>query len=130
MFVLIFWVHLKPFHEFGGIVSCQIIRMVHQLPMEWNGCLNALYYKFVQCPAHFIDGLFPGLGSGNQLGNHGVVVGWDNVSTIYVGIQSHPVSSRCMQGSDFSRRWPKIIVWILGVDPAFDGMQFWKVVFP
>src|SRR5690606_1957487 len=57
MTVLIFWIHYKAFHEFGGIVSRQIIRMFHKLSVKGDGGLDPFDHKLVQGPAHLVDGL-------------------------------------------------------------------------
>src|SRR6056297_1057557 len=130
MFVFIFRVHFKILHEFGGVVACQIIWMIHQLTVEGYGSLNPFDHKFVQGPSHFVDGLFPCLRSGNQLGNHGIIIRRNHVSTIHMRVQANPVATRCMQSGNFSRGRPKVVVWIFRIDSALDGMQLRKIVFP
>ena len=108
MFVLIFWIHLEPFHKFGGVIARQIIGVVHQLTMERNRGLYPLDHKLVQGPSHLVDGLFPGLGRGDQLGDHGIVIGRNHIAAVHVGVQTYPVPTWGVQGRNFSRGWPKI----------------------
>ena len=102
--------------------------MVHQLPMEGYRGLDTLDHKLVQGPFHLVDGFFPRLCRGNQLGDHRIVVGRYAIATVYVGIHTYAMTTWYMQGSNLARRRPKIVVRVLRIDPAFYGVQFWEIV--
>ena len=103
--------------------------MIHQLTVKRNGRFDPLDHKFIKGAFHFIDGLFSCLCSGNQLGNHRVVVRGNHIAPIDVGVESNPMSTRSVQGLNHSWRWTKIIIWILGIDTTFDRVEFGIIVF-
>ena len=121
----LFGYHFKTFHKFCSIISIDIVRVVHQLPVKGYGRLYAFDYEFVQRSSHFIDGLFTRLSRGDELSNHAIVVGRNTVSTVDMRIHSYTVPSWDMQGCNPSRGWPEIVVRVFCIDSAFDGVQFW-----
>ena len=84
--------HHKALHEFCGVITRQIIWVVHQLPVERNSCLDALNHKLIQSALHLENRLFSGLGSSDQFSDHRVVIGRNHITAVDVGIQSNSVS--------------------------------------
>ena len=40
-------VHFKTLHKFCSVISCNVIRFVHQLAVKRNGCFDAFDIKLV-----------------------------------------------------------------------------------
>src|SRR6056300_775998 len=103
--------------------------MVHKFTMKRNGGFDAFNDKLIQSPSHFVDGLFSGLCRSNKLGDHRIVMGGYDIASIYMSVQSHPMTSRKMKGCDSSWTGSKIIIRIFRIDSAFDRMHLRKIVF-
>jgi hypothetical protein len=65
----------------------------------------------------------------NQLGNHGVVIWWNGISSIYVCVNSDSMSTRTMVISNFPRTRSKVLLWIFCIDTALNRMHLWIVIF-
>src|SRR5690606_11040853 len=76
---------------------------------------------FRQGDAHAGNGLLAGIAIGDQLADHGVVVGRHRIAGKDVGVHAHarpawhvPVCDAPRAGDELER--------VLGIDPAFDGV--------
>ena len=58
----------------------------------------------------------------DQLADHAVVVGGDPFTRTAVRVEPYAIAVRRVPAGDVAGRGPEVVVGILGVDPAFDGM--------
>ena len=89
--------------------------------MERNGCFDSLYNELIQGTFHLSDGLFTGLSGCDEFGNHGVIVGWDSIPCIHMGIKAYTEAPRGMESGDTTRRRTKIIERVFRIDTALYG---------
>src|SRR5580765_4519089 len=97
--------------------------------MKGNCSLHPFYYIFSKCAVHGVDGFTPGPGYGYDFTNHGIIIRRDGISGINVRIYAYPMTTGLVEGSYSSRRRPEIIIWIFCINPAFDGMALWLIVY-
>src|SRR5580692_4951471 len=93
-------------------------------------CLNTFDHIFAQRPVHRIDRLFPRPGDSNDLGNHGIIIRGYRIARIRMTVDPDTMPPRLMQHIDPARRRPEIIIGVLSVDPAFDGVPLRFVIQP
>ena len=91
--------------------------------MKRHRSLNTGNVVLVQRAAHSIDCIDPRGADRNYFRNQRVVVRRNGVAGIDVRIDSHAPAAWSIIKIDPARRWLKIVVWVFGIDPAFDGMQ-------
>ena len=78
--------------------------------------------QFLECPAHPGEGLEPVRGMDDELAQERVVVGRNRVSGLHVRVPSHAGTAGNSDRGDPAGRRAEVVVRILGVDAAFQGM--------
>ena len=102
--------------------------MVHELPVEGNGRLNAFDNEFVEGSLHALNGLLAVAAGANEFGNHRVVVRGNRIARINVGVDAHAVAPRGVERGNLAWARTKVVVGIFGVDAALDGVLVRLVV--
>ena len=92
------------------------------LPVQRDRRLDTLDDQLVEGPAHPGDGLEPGRGMDDQLAQERVIVGRDGVAGLHMRVPPHARAARHPDRGDLAGRRAKVVVRVLRVDPAFDGM--------
>ena len=85
--------------------------------------VDALDDELLQGPLGPRHRLLPVHAPDDQLRQHGVVEGRDDVLGVHVAVHPHPVSARRVETRDLARGGHEVPVRVLGVDPAFDGVS-------
>src|SRR5690606_2052790 len=98
--------------------------------MEGNGGLDPVDDKFLQSPLHPDDDFFPRLPADDQLGDHGVIVGWNHVTGIYMAINPYADTARKVEVNNLPWAWSKPVQRIFGIDPTFHGVELGEIIFP
>ena len=88
--------------------------------MQGDGGFDALDVQFAEGPLHAGDGLAPGRLVDDQLADHRIVVGRDDVAFVDVRIEPHAESAGDAQPRDRARRGAEVLVRVFGVDAALD----------
>ena len=96
--------------------------MFHKLFVERDGCFDTLYDELVQSALHLSYSLFACLSCCDEFGNHRVIVGWDGIASIHMGIKTYSESPRGMESSDTARRRTEVIEGVFRIDTAFYSM--------
>src|SRR5574343_54744 len=91
--------------------------------------MHPFNYKLFQSSFHLHDTLFTCLSTHNQLGNHTVVVGRNDVVSISMCVNANTVTTWNVEVQDFTRTWTEVVVWIFCIDTAFDSVFEWLVIF-
>src|SRR5882762_3011911 len=98
--------------------------------MERYRRLDPLDHILAQRTMHRIDRLLPRTGDSDDLGDHTIIIGRDRIPRICMRIHPDAMTAGLMQHIDTARRRPEIIIRILRIDPALDGMTLWLVIEP
>ena len=61
---------------------------------------EAVYHQLGEGGAHFADGLLAGFGADNELAQHGIVVGRNNVVLVDGAVKAHVGATRHVQDGD------------------------------
>ena len=121
--------HYKAIHESCRVITGQIIRVIHQLAMERNGCFDPFDNELIQGPFHLVYCFLPGLSGSDQLGDHGIIIRGYGITAVNMGIQPDAMSAWGMQRCNPAGAWPESVIRIFRIDPAFYGMKFWEIIF-
>ena len=79
--------------------------------------------EFAQAAVHAVERLSVRARRDRQLDEHGVVIRRDDSAVDAEGaIEAHPESAGASIGEDFAKIRRKSVFWILGGDPALDGI--------
>src|SRR5690554_146417 len=97
--------------------------------MKGNGSLHPVYDKFLQSPFHSHDYFLTGLPADNQLGDHRIVIGRDDISGIHVAINPNPYPTGKVEVDDFAWTGPEAVKRVFCIDPAFHGVQLGEIIF-
>src|SRR5690606_39799608 len=81
--------HLESLHKLSGVISCNIIRMIHKLSMERNSSLNSFYHKLIQRSLHLSNRFFSSLSSRNKLRYHRIIVRRNHITVIDMRSEEH-----------------------------------------
>ncbi len=96
-------------------------RVVHQLLMQRDIGVDAFHHHLGQRGAHAGDGLLTRVAVSDDLADHGIVIGRDEIVVVHMRIDADAGAAGHMPVGDASgRRYES--VGVLGVDAAFDRM--------
>lgn len=84
---------LEIVEEFGIEISREKALILHQLKVERYRGLYPFYHIFTKRPVHGIDGFMPRLCDGNELADHGVVIGRNDISRIHMTVNPYAVTA-------------------------------------
>ena len=96
--------------------------MINDLILKIYIGLNALNDQLSQGASHLGNGLLPILSMYDQLKQHGIIIGRNDIITVNMRIQPHAVSAGQMDIGDLSGTGHKVSGWILCIDPALQRM--------
>ena len=80
----------EALQERGRHVPLLEVWVVKDAFVEWDGGLDAFDDKFVERPAHAGDGFLPVAPMGDDFGDHGIVMRYDQGIGFHGGIYSDP----------------------------------------
>lgn len=113
-------------HEFlhirRGRLAFDEDRVGHNGFVKRNGGLNTSNDILTECAIHTLDGRLSIATVADELADHGIVVGWNDVTAINVRIDPHSVAPGRIIEADGAGRWDEISGWIFSIDPTFDRM--------
>src|SRR5271157_425631 len=90
--------------------------------MERDGGLDALDHVLIQRPSHAVYGAGARRVPDDELGHQGVVVWRNLVARVGAPVNAHARASRSHVRRDLARRREEVLLGVLGVDAALDGM--------
>src|SRR5690606_15590542 len=96
-------------------------RILHQFAMQRDIGLHAFDYHFRQGDFHARYGLLACVAVGDELGDHGIVVGWHGIACEHVRIHADTGAAWRVPVGDPART-RRELERVFGVDPAFDGV--------
>src|SRR5690606_26801344 len=99
--------------KIGGYVATPEIRVVNNLEVKEDGRGNAINLEFIKGSGHPVDGFFPVLPPGDQLGDERVVIRGDGITRICATVHPHPRSAGRVIELDLARGGHKVLIWIL-----------------
>lgn len=79
---------IKGIQEFGRKISGGKFGVIQQRQVKGDCGLDAVDNKLCQGPFHANDYFLSGLATYDQLGNHGIVIGGNNITGIYMAVNS------------------------------------------
>src|SRR3989339_1148369 len=88
------------FQELGGKSAGTEFVGVENLFVQGNGGLHALDHELLERAAHAAHGLVAGAAVADELGDHGIVVGRDDVARIHVLVDAHARAARRIKRLD------------------------------
>src|SRR5690554_2339494 len=95
--------------------------ILHELAVQWNIGLHAFYDHFRQGDLHAGNRLFARVAIGDELGNHGVVIGRHHVAGEHMRIHAHARTARRMPVGNAARAGRELER-VFGIDAALDGV--------
>ena len=93
---------------------------MHDRLLEGNRGLDSSDHVFVESPRHAFDTSGATGGGGDDFGDHRIVIRWNRVAGVGVGVDADASPAWCVVEVDIAWARLKIFLWILGVDSAFD----------
>src|SRR5579883_1591919 len=102
--------------------SLDEVAVAEDAAVEGERGLDAFDHQFVEGPAHGSDGLVAVHGMDDQLADERVVVGRDAVTDLDVRVPAHAGPSRDAEGRDLAGRGAEVVVGVLGIDSALEGV--------
>src|SRR6218665_1781037 len=91
--------------------------------MKRNGGFNSFHIKFAEGAFHARNDFVARLSRYDKFSDHGVVVGGDGITRIYMTVAAYAVSAGLVHGSNFSGGGTKAIRRSLGIDATFHGVK-------
>ena len=108
--------------EVGGVDAPAELGVVQHGFLERDGGLDSLDDVLVECPVHFVHGIAAAGAEGDQLGDHGVVMGRDGVAGVGVAVEAHAASAGGEVHINLAGAGTEVIPRILGIDAALYGV--------
>src|SRR3990172_7211090 len=119
------WVLLSrlivPLHEFRGYVALLKVRLGEDLFVHGNSGLHSLDDELIERPLHSPDGVIPRVRVDDQFGDHGIIIGRDDVLGVRGRVNAHAGPTRRIKRRDRARRRRELF-WTLRIDPAFNAV--------
>ena len=110
------------FDELGVDIAGTEIIVPENLLMQWNGGLYPFHLELLKGTIHDFDGIATGGAVGNNLGNQGIVIRLNGQVGSKAAVKTHPRATWLMPFGNLSWGWHKVVVRILGIDAALNGM--------
>ena len=95
---------------------------MHDRLLEGNRGLDSSDHIFVESPRHAFDASGAAGGGGDDFGDHRIVIRWNRVTGVGVGVDADASPAWRVVEADVARAGLEIFLWILGVDSALNGM--------
>ena len=109
--------------QIGSIeMSCHEILILHDPHHKGDRRFHPAQDVFFERASHAADGFFPRTAPHGELGQEGVIVGRYGVVFVDRSIDSHPDPARREVGGNGAGARPEVVLRVLRVDPALDGM--------
>ncbi len=96
--------------------------------MEGNGGFDAFDHIFTERTVHGLNGFLAGLGHRDQLSDHRIIVGRNDVSGIGVAVDPYAMATGLMQHRNTAGRGTKIVVRVLRIDPTLDRVHLRNII--
>ena len=113
----------KALDESRVVNATAEVGILHDGLLEWDRGLDAGDHVFAQCPRHAVDTRGAVGGSGDDLGDHGIVVRRDRVTGVGMRIDANAATTGGIVKIDIAGAGLEIFFWILSIDAALDGMS-------
>ena len=108
--------------ELGVDVARTEVGILEDFLVQGNGGLYAVNAEFLERTFHDFDGVTTGAAMNDDFGNHGIVVRLDGKTCRYAGVEADAGAAGFVQEGNLSRAGHEVVVRVLGVDAALDGM--------
>src|SRR5437660_6498172 len=95
----------------------------HNGRMESNRCPDSGNVVLVERASHAVDSGVARSADRDQLRDHRIVIRWNNIAGIGMGVDAHAPSARSVVKLNFARRRLETVARILRIDPALNGMR-------
>src|SRR5208283_628463 len=112
------------FHKTCSEIPLYKIWMAEDFLMKGYGRLNPFNYKFIQCPLHSRNRLFPSLSTNYQFRNHGVIMRWHLPSCECCTVNPYPRPPRRQKKGNPAGRRDETL-WVLRIYSAFYHVSRW-----